>query len=181
MIVPGRFAHLRPATAADDAFLYEVFTSLWTEEVSLMPNPQLVQHFLRIQYTAQQQRFDARHPHMQRFVVMCEGEPAGRLFLDRTPSLVHVVELTLLPRFRARGLCSTLIRDVVAEAHQNGQTVSIRADRRSATGAAICERLGFRMVVVDDQDRYFEWSPADRLEAEVPADRAAPGAGRIGA
>ncbi|QNN53145.1 GNAT family N-acetyltransferase [Nocardioides mesophilus] len=167
----GRFANVRPALDEDDTFLFEVFCTLWERETALMPNPQLVQHFLRIQYITAERRFQVRYPQLERFVVLSDGEAAGRIYLHRTPAMLQIVELTLLPAYRSRGLATALIRDVMAKAHQTGQLVSIRAERRSELAAAICERLGFRMVVVDDQDRFFEWSP--------PSDRSKDSAGPV--
>lgn len=150
---------VRPATPADDAFLYAVFCTTWEDEVAAMPNPALVQHFLRIQYTAQNRRFAQRFPGYERWVVMYDGERAGRFFLHRSPSMLHLVEMTLMPQHRSRGLGSTILRGVIDEAEAAGQSVSLRVARRNVRAANLYDTMGFRLVTMDDQDSYFEWTP----------------------
>jgi ribosomal protein S18 acetylase RimI-like enzyme len=150
---------LRPATADDDAFLFAVFCTTWEHEVAAMPNPALAQHFLRIQYTAQNQRFAQRFPGYERWVVTHEDQPAGRLFLHRSPSMLHLVAITLLPEHRSQGIGSRLLRAVMDEAATAGQSVSLRVDRRNVRAANLYDNVGFRLVTMDDQDSYFEWAP----------------------
>jgi ribosomal protein S18 acetylase RimI-like enzyme len=150
---------LRPATADDESFLYAVFCTTWEHEVSAMPNPSLVQHYLRIQYTAQPRRFAQRFPGHERWVVTYAGQPAGRFFMHRSPSILHVVEITLLPEYRSRGIGSSLLRGVMDEAAAAGQSVSLRVARRNVRAANLYNAVGFRLVTMDDQDSYFEWTP----------------------
>lgn len=151
--------YVRPATADDDAFLYDVFSTTWEHEAAALPNPNLVQHFLRIQYTAQGRKFAQRFPGHERWVVLHGDQPAGRFFLHRATSILHIVELTLLPQFRSLGIGSALLRGVMDEAAAAGQTVSLRVPRRNVRAASLYNAIGFRMVTVDDQDSYFEWTP----------------------
>lgn len=153
--------NVRLAEERDEAFLYGVFCSLWEREVAKMPDSRMVHHFLRIQYTTQESRFRTRFPTLSRYVLQDEhGKDAGRLFLHPEPEIVHLVDLTLLPAFRGRGLATATLRDVMAQAQGRGQTVSLRVDRRSAPAAHLCHKLGFDLVTLDDQDGYYEWQPA---------------------
>lgn len=152
---------VRRATRADEPFLFAVFSTVWENEVAAMPNPNLVQHFLRIQFTAQERRFQARYPGHERWVVEHDGEPAGRLYLHRSPEVLHILEMTLLPAYRSTGIGSRLLRGLMTEAAANGQTVTLRVARRNVRAASLYNHLGFRLVTMDDQDGYFEWSPAE--------------------
>ena len=104
----GTRAWRRPARAEDEGILYGVFSSTWQHEVAALPDPALARHFLRIQYTAQDRRFAARYPDLERWVVMVGDEPAGRLYLHRSPSSIHVVDLSLLPAHRGKGIGTAL-------------------------------------------------------------------------
>ena len=153
---------VRRATRGDEPFLFAVFSTVWESEVAAMPNPNLVQHFLRIQYTAQERRFQARHPGFERWVIEHVGEPAGRFYLHRSPELLHILDMTLLPVYRSKGIGTRLVSGVMAEAAANGQTVTLRVARRNVRAATLYDDLGFRLVTMDDQDCYFEWSPTGR-------------------
>ena len=126
--------YVRPATADDDAFLYDVFCTTWEHEAAALPNRNLVQHFLRIQYTAQGRKFAQRFPGHERWVVLHGDQPAGRFFLHRATSILHIVELTLLPQFRSLGIGSALLRGVMDEAAAAGQTVSLRVRAAQRAG-----------------------------------------------
>jgi ribosomal protein S18 acetylase RimI-like enzyme len=159
MEVPGRPAYLRPCTEADEAFVYDVFATTWEKEVAAMPNQTLVTHFLRIQYIAQERRFNARYPKMDRYIIMHEGERVGRFYLHRTEKIIHAVDMTVLPKYRSQGIGSQLAREVFAEAAEHGQTVCLRVARRNTRAKDLYEHLGFRLVTMDDMDCYFEWTP----------------------
>jgi ribosomal protein S18 acetylase RimI-like enzyme len=157
---PGRYGNLRAATDADEPFMYDVFCTSWEDEAAAMPDPRLVRHFLRIQYTAHEDRLNSRFPGHDRYVVVHEGKDAGRFYLHRSPTVLHAIELTLLPEFRSRGIGNRIAMDVAAEAAELGKTVSLRVSKRNARAADLYRRLGLRLVTVDDLDHYFEFDPA---------------------
>jgi len=160
-------ARLRPCRASDDALLYDVFATTWQSEVAALPNQNLAQHVLRIQHIAQERRFASAHPGLERLVVVEDGEPAGRLYLQQTPSRIEVVDLTLLTPFRSRGIGSALVRELVELAAREDRVIGLRVGRRLRRVTEFCLRLGFELVAVDDLDNHFEWTPA-RVEAPQP-------------
>ena len=165
----GRLAYLTPAGEDDEAFLYEVFCTTWADEIAALPNPKLGSHVLRIQYTAQERRFDSRYPGHQRYVIWHDGRRAGRFYLHVTETMVHAIDMTLLPEFRSRGIGSQVVGDLLAVATENGQSVTLRVPRRNTRANALYNTLGFRLVTLDDLDNYFEWTPP------APPRRADPG------
>ena len=150
---------MRPATSADDAFLFDVYCTTKRDQVAALPDPRLAQHFLRIEYTAQNRRFAQRFPGHERWVVLADGQPAGRLYLHRSPSLLQVVDVTLLPEHRAQGLGTCVMGLVLDEATGHDQAVSLRVSRSNPRAASLYDAIGFRLVTEDDQDVYFEWTP----------------------
>ena len=159
-LAPRRFDGLRAVRRADEPFLFDVFCTAWEQEVAALPDVRLVRHFLRIQYTTQEARFQRRFPGHERYVVTHEGTDAGRVYLHRTASMLHAVDMILLPRFRSRGIGSRLVGDLFDEARAHGQQVSIRVPRRNERASRLYAGLGFRLVATDDLDHYYEWDPA---------------------
>lgn len=155
----GTRAWRRPASAEDEGVLYEVFISTWQHAVVAMPNPALARHFLRIQYTAQDRRFAARYPDLERWVVMVDDEPAGRLYLHRSPTSIDIVDVSLLPAFRSRGIGTALTTELMDEAAARGLSVTLRLPRSTETALPLYERAGFRLTTSDDLDLYLEWTP----------------------
>lgn len=155
----GRLPYLRRCQASDDAFLYAVFATTWASEVAALPNQNLARHVLRIQHIAQERRFASRYPDHERFVVVEDGESVGRLYVTQQGPVLHVVDLTLLPEFRERGIGTRLLRDLLEQATQDGRTVTLRVGRTNHRAADLYAALGFRLVAVDDLDNFFEWTP----------------------
>jgi ribosomal protein S18 acetylase RimI-like enzyme len=165
----GTIAYLRACTEADDAFVYDVFCTTWESEVAALPNQNLAQHVLRIQHIAQERRFAARYPQHQRYLVLEHGEPAGRLYVHETPSMMHVVDLTLMPQFRDRGIGTRIFHDLFRHAEASGQSITLRVERRNERATMLYSALGFDLVTVDDLDNYFEWRPASATKEDATA------------
>lgn len=165
-----RRTQLRPCAAADDAFLYDVFCTTWQDEVAALPNQNLAQHVLRIQHIAQERRFASRYPGHQRFVIVHDGDAAGRLYLLPEGPTLHLVDLTVLPDFHARGVAGSVLRGLFDQAEHYAQVIRARVSRSNDVATAVGSALGFRLVDVDDLDHYFEWTPATvgRPTADAP-------------
>ena len=165
----GSISCLRACTEADDAFVYDVFSTTWESEVAALPNQNLAQHVLRIQHIAQERRFASRYPGLQRFIVVQDGQPAGRLYVHESDALLEVVDLTLMPSFRDHGIGTRIFHDLFEYATSEGQTISLRVERRNERATMLYSQLGFDLVTVDDLDNYFEWVPATAATKEDAA------------
>jgi GNAT superfamily N-acetyltransferase len=153
-------SYLKPVRPDDNDFLYDVFCTTWQDEVAALPNQNLARHVLRIQHTAQERRFDNRYAGHRRFVVTHDGERVGRFYLFASGSMLTIVDLTLLPEFRRRGIGTQLVRDLMREASADGHRISMRVARRNEMSMDVYASLGFELVASDDLDHYFEWPAA---------------------
>jgi GNAT superfamily N-acetyltransferase len=156
---------LRPCHARDEAFLYEVFCTTWAHRVAALPNQNLARHVLRIQHIAQEREFLHTHPDRQRFVVLVDDEPAGRLYLDDAGASMQLLDLTLIPRFRGHGIGSGIVRGVCEQATASGRRVEVRVERAGATATGLWS--GFRLVAADDLADHLEWTAGS--EAPSPS------------
>lgn len=159
MMRVDQLANVRPCVESDDPFLYDIFATTWESEVAALPNPNLALHVLRIQHIAQERRFASRYPGYQRFVVLCEESPAGRLYVREQGPSLHVVDLTLLPEFRSQGIGTRLFQDLFDAATREGRSITMRVSRSNRRATDLYASLGFRLMSVDDLDNYFEWTP----------------------
>jgi len=118
---------LREATAADHEFLYRVYASTREQELAATRwAPAQVEAFLRMQSGAQESDYRFRFPASAWQVVMVGGVPAGRLFVDRSPAAIRLVDIALLPEFRGAGVGTLLINQVLAEAAAAGLPVHLQ-------------------------------------------------------
>jgi GNAT superfamily N-acetyltransferase len=170
MVALRGLPYLRAVDGSDDDFLYDVFATTWESEVAALPNQNLARHVLRIQHFAQERRFASRYPGHRRFLVTCEGERAGRLYVFGTDTEVEVLDLTLLPEFHERGIEGRVLGALRQEAARDGRPVTLRTARTDLRAGALYTSLGFDLVSADDVDHVYSWSPATTASPPAGAD-----------
>jgi len=150
---------VRPATAADDDFLHRVYAAARDEEVAAFGwTPPQMELFIDSQFSAQQRHYRAVRPHAVDEIVEAGGTPVGRLYTDRGPAALTVLDIALLAERRGAGIGTTLLRGLQAEAAALDVPVELRVVR---TGRArrLYERLGFQATGDDGHRLALRWSP----------------------
>jgi ribosomal protein S18 acetylase RimI-like enzyme len=147
---------LRPAVEQDEDFQLRVYASTRADELALTGWPAPAQEaFARMQFAAQRQQYRLSYPSAVPQIIECDGQPAGRLIVDRSTDEIFLVDIALLPEFRNKGLGSAILRDLQAE----GRKISLHVIR-SSPAADLYQRLGFVFVGEDGFYAEMEWSPA---------------------
>jgi ribosomal protein S18 acetylase RimI-like enzyme len=98
-----------------------------------------------MQFDAQRRHYAAQFPAAAHDLVLVDGEPAGRLYVDRDESAILVVDIALLPEQRGRGIGTALLTGLLADADAAGKTVSVHVERGNPA-RRLYERLGFVAV-----------------------------------
>jgi ribosomal protein S18 acetylase RimI-like enzyme len=142
---------LRPVAAGDEALLLQVFASTRAEELALSGwDPALCEAFVRQQSQAQQMHYQRHWPNAEHSVIeWLEGDgaarPAGRLWLHRDSSKIHVLDIAILPEWRGQGLGGAVMGRLLAEGAASGREVSIFVETHNPA-RRLYERLGFAAV-----------------------------------
>ena len=143
---------LRRVTDADRELLTAVYRSTRLAELDLVPWDEATRTaFVTQQFEAQDRAWSEQRPDAVRDVVLVDGVAAGRLYVDRTPQEIRVVDITLLPEHRGRGVGRALLRPIIAEGDRVGLPVTIHVERHNPA-LRLYARLGFS--VVDDLGVY---------------------------
>ena len=141
---------LRPTRDDDVELLQRVYSSTREEELAAVPwTAEEKEAFLRMQFTAQDTHYRAHYKGAAFDVILVNDEPAGRLYVYRTPRELCVMDIALLPELRRRGLGERIFRDLFAEADRDGKRVTIYVEVQNVA-RRLYDRLGFR--VVDEGD-----------------------------
>ena len=164
---------LRPAGPDDAEFLYRVYASTrYGELAPLRWPPEKVEAFLRMQFRAQDTHYRQYYPGAAFDVILVGGVPAGRLYVDRWPDEVRVVDIALLPEFRGAGVGTHLLAGLLAEAAAAGRRVSIHVEALNPA-RRLYQRLGFVKTSGSGVYDLMEWvPPADPTPAAAGSDRA---------
>ena len=150
---------LRPIAAADQLFLCRVYASTRQSEMALVSWSEAEKEaFLRMQFEAQHSYYQDEFPKAAFQVIELEGRPIGRLYVDRRPDEIRLIDITLLPEFRNAGIGSQLLHDLLGEAAAADKPLRIHVERFNPA-LQLYQRLGFRQV--EERGAYYlmEWSP----------------------
>jgi ribosomal protein S18 acetylase RimI-like enzyme len=82
-------------------------------------------------------------------VIEASGEPAGRLIVHRGDGEIRVMDISLLPAHRGRGLGTAILGELAAEADAAQRRLSIHVERTNPA-RRLYERLGFAAVETGD-------------------------------
>ena len=149
---------LRPVTDADQEFLIGVYAATRDEELAQVEWPEGQREaFVRMQFEAQDTSYRAQNPRGSFDVIEVAGRPVGRLYVDRRPGEIRIVDIALLPEARGSGVGSALIERLCREASVAGCFVSIHVEIHNRA-AELYARLGFRVAVQSGVYRRLEWS-----------------------
>lgn len=152
---------LRPTTAADEPFLRAVHASTLSSELAaLRHDAGAAEAFARMQFDLQERGYRAAHPAAAFMVVLLDGRPVGRLYVDRSPADIHVLEIGLLPEHRGRGLGTELLRGLIDEARDSDRRLKLSV-LRSNPALRLYERLGFSATGSDEVRLQLEWRAGD--------------------
>ena len=151
----------RQAAATDDPFLLELYTSTRANELSMLNLSEAQkQAFMKMQFEAQRRCY----PPADHQIICLQGRPVGRTLIKRSEDSFLLVDISLLPEARNRGIGAYLVGELLDEAANHGKAVELRV---MVTNPArrLYERLGFTIVAQESASpgaqAYLEmiWSP----------------------
>jgi ribosomal protein S18 acetylase RimI-like enzyme len=134
---------LRPANAKDEEFL--LFISTRSDEFRLI-NLETKQKaaLIAMQFKAQSGQFFMSYPQAQNSIILWNGDPIGRILIDRGETEFTLVDIALFPAHRNRGIGTGLLKELIAEAGEGGKPIQLHVVS-SNSAKRLYERLGFCM------------------------------------
>ena len=157
--VQARSVTLRRARQDDLPLLRRVYAGARQAELaSLDWNDAQRAWFVGMQFDLQARAFAQAYPTAQHEVVLCAGQPVGRLIVDRSSDAIRLVDIALLPDHRNAGIGSELLRRLLDEATDSGKPVVLHV-ATSNRASALYQRLGFFVSAQDDVYLEMQWRP----------------------
>ncbi len=167
---------LQPVTPNDRELLLELYASTRADELALTDWSDAQRlAFVEMQFDAQTQHYSRQRPQAVCQLIVLDDRPnegsrkdraVGRLWVDREGDSLHVLDITLLPQARGQGVGSALLRELMAEAQQQGQQVTISVEVHNPA-RHLYERLGFKAQGgVQGIYQRMAWKPAPLHQLE---------------
>lgn len=136
---------LRPATLDDIGFLTDVVV-LATRDQGREP-PGFDEPAFRAGCAEQASaEVTGQVPYSTTSVIQVDGRDVGRLRVVRSPHLIELCGIQLLPQAQSRGVGSRIVADLMAEARQAGVPFELSVERNNPRAWALYENLGMQVV-----------------------------------
>ena len=150
---------LRQATQADVAFLADVVITATVAQNRFPPDVDV--ETFRAGYEAwTRETVLGGIPGCTLSVIEWAGTPIGRFRVVRTPEQLTLSGIQLLPPYQGRGLGTSLIEGLKAEAEQMQLPLRISVEKDNPHAQRLYERLGCRQIGEDEQEYHLEYRPA---------------------
>jgi ribosomal protein S18 acetylase RimI-like enzyme len=114
--------------------------------------------FIKQQHNAQHSYYQQVFPAARYELILQDGEPIGRLYVDRREDEHRIIDISLLDTHRGQGIGGKIMQDLLDEAVAAGKLVRIHVEHNNPA-MHLYDRLGFKKI--EEQGVYWlmEWEP----------------------
>lgn len=148
---------LRSTADGDREFLLQVYTVSREAELSMTPwDDAQKRAFAAHQLDAQTYTYQVKYPNAAHDIILYDGKPVGRLYVDRGVEQIAILDITVLPEYRGKGIGTRLVSNLQNEAAATNRSVRIYLEHHNPS-QKLFRTLGFEVVPDDGIDLRFEW------------------------
>jgi ribosomal protein S18 acetylase RimI-like enzyme len=157
---PAGVLRLRGERADDQAFRFQLFCDSRPPEWDAAPLEAAVRaQLMRHQFQAQTMTYAARFPKARFDIIELKGERIGRIIVNRPGSEVHIVDHAIVPALRNRGLGTTIMQALMAEARGADLPLRLKVASSNDPSIKLYLRLGFAPIAAIPAYIELEWPP----------------------
>ena len=155
----SRTIEMRPAEAADQAFMELLFASTRTADQRMGACDARTEAMLMaLQYRARQTQQHSLYPYADAAVIVERERPIGALHVNYGSDEIRILDISLLPECRSRGIGLGLLRSLQAQGVR--MRVPVRLDVLPGTRAQrLFQRCGFTLNGANGLFLCMEWMP----------------------
>lgn len=161
----ARGLELRAVMPDDEPFLRDLYADFRAEELALTAwSEEQKRAFTDSQFDLQDRHFRASFPTADYLIILCDGRPIGRLYLNRVAAGFLVIDIGFLSRARGHGLGGELLRHIQMQARRAGAArVWLHVLNNNLRATALYSRLGFQRTGQEGAHWRMEWPTRERI------------------
>lgn len=150
----------RPYTPDDAPFVFALYATTRAGEMALVDwDDAQKEQFLRMQFQAQKQHYTSAFPAARHDIILFNGEAVGRIYVDRNPHEVRLIDIVLLPAYRNRGIGAFFMEQLKQDARTAGVPVRLFVWQPNEAAQRFYRRHGFEDVGQQGAYVLMEWQP----------------------
>lgn len=154
---------LRNEQDADEPFLLELYRSLHQEADFAGCSFEQQREIVAFERNIQNQTIEAVFPTAKASILVVDGEPAGEIIVDRTPSSMRLIEIAIVPWLQQQGIGGDLVRHLCKEAADRHVPLDLRVAVGNVRARRFYARLGF--IETDADNLYIDLTWKQRTSA----------------
>jgi ribosomal protein S18 acetylase RimI-like enzyme len=149
---------LRPALSSDGGFLLVLYESTRSDEMALVPwSDEQKRAFVKGQFQAQSVDYRTRFPDAEHSIVVVDGEPIGRVWIDQSAEEIRLLDIAILPRHQNAGVGTVLLEQLQRQAAEAGLPLRHSVSITNRDAPRFYRRLGFVVVESFETHVLMEW------------------------
>jgi ribosomal protein S18 acetylase RimI-like enzyme len=163
-----RFRHV---VDADYPFLNTLYADTRAAEMALVSwSEDEKAKFLASQFALQDKHYRNVYRNADFLVVEQQDRPIGRVYVNRSDREIRLMEITLVPESRNRGLGSALLHELMDEARSVGAQLTLHIEPHNPA-QRLYRRLGFYLIENRGAYDFLGWRPS--ADAPISGEAAA--------
>jgi ribosomal protein S18 acetylase RimI-like enzyme len=99
-----------------------------------------------MQFHAQLQGYAAQYRNAENWILLCDGEPCGRLMWCEQAEELRVVDIVVAPALRNRGLGTYGLEAAIRHAAELGKPLRLLVRQGNDAAVRLYRRLGFAIL-----------------------------------
>ena len=140
----------------DRNFIEQVFKSTREPELKQTNWSNLQKEsFILMQSVAQEADYKTSFPHLEKKLILYKNKQAGRLYLSETSSHLRLVDISLLPQFRGKGIGTTILSQLIKRAEKSKRILCLHV-RKENRAMSLYIKSGFIIINSTGDYHYME-------------------------
>jgi ribosomal protein S18 acetylase RimI-like enzyme len=159
ILSPVGVVSLRRERNEDRDFRYRLFCDSRAPEFALLLAPGIFEQVMAHQFQAQTVGYGAEFPQASFDIIETAERPIGRIVVDRPGTMLHLVDLAIIPELRGRGIGTAVMRALMDEARWANIPVQLEVASENDPSLQLYLRLGFVPTETVPLYTRLEWRP----------------------
>ncbi|MEP3654451.1 MAG: GNAT family N-acetyltransferase [Litorimonas sp.] len=156
--MPGNIT-FRSIDESDTPFLKQLYGDSRAREFSIIPwSKQDREDFIERQFEAQDKSYKVNFFNADYRIIQLNKTEIGRVIINRTDELIHLIDLAILIPFQGRGIGGEILSSILTEAQALSVPVTLNVEQLNPA-INLYRRLGFHQTGAAGPHISMEWTP----------------------
>ena len=144
---------------SDILFIEKVYRSTREKELNITNwNEEQKNAFIVMQSMAQEAEYKKNYPNAFFEIILYNKQPAGRLYTWETPTEIRLIDISLLPVFRGKGIGTKILEDLIKTSLEKQISVTLHVEPDNPA-LQLYLRFGFKHIKDNGRHMFMERLP----------------------